>query len=59
MVKSTCQLCKRRDAILGEKEIGRLPEARLKSAPPFTYTMVDLFGPYLVRGEVQKRINLW
>ena len=35
--------------------MGRLPESRLKSAPPFNYTMVDLFGPYEVRGEVQKR----
>jgi hypothetical protein len=35
--------------------MGRLPEARLKPAPPFTYTMVDLFVPYVVRGEVQKR----
>ena len=37
--------------------MGRLPEARLKPAPPFTYTMVDLFGPYVVRGEVQKRTS--
>ena len=37
--------------------MGRLPEARLKPAPPFTYTMVDLFGPYVVRGEVQKRAS--
>ena len=56
-VKSKCQLCKLRDAILGEQEMGRLPEARLKPAPPFTYTMVDLFGPYVVRGEVQKRTS--
>ncbi len=42
---------------LGEQEKGRLPEARLKPAPPFTYTMVDLFGPYLVLGEVQTRTS--
>ena len=54
-IKSKCQLCKLRDVKLGEQEMGRLPEARLKPAPPFTYTMVDLFGPYVVRGEVQKR----
>jgi hypothetical protein len=29
-----------------------LPESRLKSTPPFTYAMVDLFGPYDVRGEL-------
>ena len=56
-VKSKCQLCKLRDVKLGEQEMGRLPEAQLKPAPPFTYTMVDLFGPYIVRGEVQKRTS--
>ena len=25
--------------------------------PQFIYTMVDLFGPYVVRGEVQKRAS--
>jgi hypothetical protein len=41
--------------------MGRLPETRLKPATPppplFTYTILDLFGPYLVRGEVQKRAS--
>ena len=37
--------------------MGRLPNARLTQAPPFTYTMIDLFGPYAVRGEVQKRTS--
>ena len=32
----------------------RLPEPRLKPASPFTYTMVDLFGPDEVRIEIQK-----
>ena len=54
-VKSKCQLCKLRDVKLGSQEMGLLPEARLKQAPPFTHTMLDLFGPYPVRGEVQKR----
>ena len=53
--KSKCQMCKLRDIKFGEQQMGRLPESRLKSAPPFNYTMVDLFGPYEVRGEVQKR----
>lgn len=35
--------------------MGRVPECRLAPAPPFSNTMVDLFGPFSVRGEVQKR----
>lgn len=54
-VKSKCQLCKLRDAKLLEQQMGMLPEARLKPSPPFNQVMVDLFGPYKVRGEVQKR----
>ena len=55
--KSKCQLGKLRDVKFGEQKMGRLPGSRLKPAPPFTYTMVDLFGPYEVRGEIQKRTS--
>ena len=54
-VKFRCALCKRREAVLLSQQMGPLPEARLKPAPPFNKTMLDLFGPYSVRGEVQKR----
>ena len=30
---------------------------RLKPAPPFTHVMHDLFGPYPIRGKVQKRVT--
>ncbi len=46
-VKSKCQLCKLQDVKLGEQEMGRLPEARPKPAPPFTYILVGLFGQTL------------
>ena len=35
--------------------MGQMPPARLKPSPPFSSVMVDFFGPYYVRGEVQKR----
>lgn len=54
-VKSSCQLCKLRDAQFLQQEMGQLPESRLKPMPPFTHVMVDIFGPYKIRGEVQKR----
>ena len=56
-VKHNCQLCKLRQAKLLQQEMGQLPEARLKPAPPFTHVMLDIFGPYNVRGEVQKRVS--
>ena len=37
--------------------MGRLPTERTTPAPPFNFTMLDLFGPYLVWGEVQKRVS--
>jgi len=37
-----------------EQPVGLLPEARLRPAPAFHHVMLDLFGPYTVRGEVQK-----
>ena len=57
LVKTNCQLCKLRDAKFLEQPMGLLPEARLKPAPAFNHVMLDLFGPYTVRGEVQKRTS--
>ena len=37
--------------------MGMLPLERLTPSPPFDQVMVDFFGPYLVRGETQKRIS--
>ena len=52
-----CQLCKLRNATLMKQEMGGLPLERTTPSPPFNFTMLDLFGPYLVRGEVQKRTS--
>ena len=56
-VKMDCQLCKLGDPQLMSQEMGRLPEERLTSSPPFTHVSLDLFGPFTVRGEVQKRTS--
>ena len=37
--------------------MGQLPEACLQPAPPFTHVTLDMFGPYVVKGEVQKRVS--
>jgi len=56
-VRRDCQMCKLRSPQLIKQEMGQLPMERLKPAPPFTYVMVDLFGPYSIKGEVQKRVS--
>ena len=56
-VRSKCQKCKIRDHELLSQQMGVIPECRLKPSPPFSSTMVDLFGPYSIRGEVQKRVT--
>lgn len=52
-----CQLCKLLRVKLMDQMMGQMPPARLMPAPPFSKVMLDLFGPYLVRGEVQKRTS--
>ena len=56
-VKQNCQLCKLHDVKFLEQGMGLLPEARLKPSPAFNHVMLDLFRPYTVRGEVQKRTS--
>ncbi|XP_048579702.1 uncharacterized protein LOC125560998 [Nematostella vectensis] len=56
-VRKNCQLCKLLEASLLEQEMGPLPDARLRPAPAFNSVMLDLFGPYTVRGEVQRRTS--
>ena len=56
-VKTSCQKCKLRDPQLIQQEMAQLPMDRLKPAPPFNKVMLDYFGPYAVRGEVQKRVT--
>ena len=51
----SCQTCKRTKAKGLQQIMGPMPSARLSPAPPFSHTMADLFGPFPVRGEVQKR----
>jgi hypothetical protein len=37
--------------------MGLLPKERLIPGPPFNNVMIDLFGPYKIRGEAQKRVS--
>lgn len=57
-ITKACLLCKLRMGKHLNQQMGPLPEERSTPSPPFNFTMVDLFGPMLVRGEVQKRTSM-
>ena len=54
---SSCQRCKLLKAIKLKQQMGIIPPERLIPAPPFNSSALDLFGPFSVRGEVQKRTS--
>ena len=54
-IRYNCVTCKKLDKKTTTQQIGRFPEERLKLAPAWNCTAVDLFGPFRIRCEVQKR----
>ena len=57
MVIEGCVLCRKRDEKLSSQVMSPLPIERLQPTPPFTNVGVDYFGPFTIKGEVQKRIR--
>ena len=54
-IKHHCVQCKRLDKEFVGQKMALLPEERLKPSAAWQYTNIDLFGPYSVKGEVNKR----
>jgi hypothetical protein len=54
-VRGRCTLCRLIDQVTVSQKMGKIPLFLLKEAPVFTYVQLDIFGPWCVRGEVQKR----
>ena len=48
-VISRCVFCRRNYSKPGEQKMADLPRNRISPAPPFTYTGVDYFGPFLIK----------
>ena len=46
---SKCIKCRKLRGSLQEQKMADLPEDRLDTAPPFTYSAVDYFGPWLIK----------
>ena len=55
-VISKCVVCRRLRGKLSEQKMASLPTDRLNAAPPFTYSAVDMFGPFWIK-EGRKEIK--
>jgi len=53
---SKCVICRKLRAPLVRQKLADLPEDRVEPAPPFTYSAVDYFGPFLLK-EGRKEIK--
>ncbi|XP_033102681.1 uncharacterized protein LOC117105613 [Anneissia japonica] len=54
-IRYRCVQCRRFEGKTEEQCMGPLPMQRLQPSPPWTYVGCDLFGPFRIKGEVQKR----
>ena len=50
-----CVICRKLRGHTQLQKMADLPEDRLEPSPPFTYSAVDLFGPFLVKEGRSKR----
>ena len=57
-VCKSCMSCRRVKKVLLKQQMCNLPPERLLPAPPFNTVVLDLFGPFSVRGEVNPRTTL-
>ena len=56
-IVSKCLRSKKKLMRMCGQVMSPLPVERLKPGPPFENICIDYFGPYLISGEVQKRIR--
>ena len=54
-IRFKCVTCKRQIGRCESQIMGQLPEERTKPAPQWSYVSLDLFGPFPIRGEANKR----
>ena len=54
-IKFRCTICKKLDGQFQRQIMGKLPDERSKPAPAWSYISLDMFGPYSIRGETNKR----
>ena len=54
---SKCVSCRKKMQQMCQQVMSPLPEERLKPSPPFANVCIDYFGPYQIKGEIQKRVR--
>ena len=54
-VRQRCSLCRLIDQHTLSQKMGKIPLFLLQEAPVFNFIQLDIFGPWLARGEIQKR----
>ena len=54
-IRRNCYECRRIDKELAEQQMAPLPDSRLKMAPTFHTTSLDLFGPIEIRDTIKQR----
>ena len=52
-----CRHCKEKLKAMHGQAMSPLPIERIQPSPPFMFVGIDYFGPYAVKGEVQKRVR--
>ena len=56
-IVDSCRWCKEKFKKFESQIMSPLPIERIKPSPPFLHVGCDYFGPYTIKGEVQKRIR--
>ena len=54
-IKYKCVMCQKLAKAFASQRMTPLPKDRSKPSLPWQYTSVDLFGPYTIKGKVNKR----
>tara|TARA_B110001454_G_scaffold196478_1_gene199376 strand:- start:542 stop:6220 length:5679 start_codon:yes stop_codon:yes gene_type:complete len=54
-IRHRCVKCRKLDKRIEQQTMGMIPEERLAPMPAWTYVSLDLFGPFQIRGETNRR----
>lgn len=54
-VKNKCVVCRKLNKQVQEQRMGQVMSDRMKPTPPFYYTVVDLFGSFIIKAAVKRR----